>query len=85
LGLQLRSAAWGRGYASEAGGALARWAFDQGLDELLAVVRPANQRAAAMARRIGMEWVGETQKYYGLQLQVFRLRPGDLQAGVQIP
>jgi RimJ/RimL family protein N-acetyltransferase len=79
LGLQLGSAAWGRGYASEAGSALARWAFNQGLDELLAVVRPANKRAAAMARRIGMEWVGETQKYYGLQLQVYRLRPGDLQ------
>jgi hypothetical protein len=25
-----------------------------------------------------MEWVGETQKYYGLTLQVYRLRRGDL-------
>jgi hypothetical protein len=25
-----------------------------------------------------MEWVGETEKYYGLRLQVFRLRPADL-------
>jgi RimJ/RimL family protein N-acetyltransferase len=84
LGVQLHSAVWGKGYASEAGSALARWAFDQGLDELLAVVRPANRRAAAMARRIGMDWVGETQKYYGLQLQVFRLRPGDFAYRSQI-
>jgi hypothetical protein len=25
-----------------------------------------------------MEWVGETDKYYDLRLQVFRLRPSDL-------
>jgi hypothetical protein len=25
-----------------------------------------------------MEWVGETEKYYDLRLQVFRLRKGDL-------
>jgi hypothetical protein len=25
-----------------------------------------------------MEWVGETEKYHNLRLQVFRLRPGDL-------
>jgi hypothetical protein len=27
-----------------------------------------------------MEWVGETEKYFGLRLQVFRLRPPDLDA-----
>jgi hypothetical protein len=25
-----------------------------------------------------MDWVGETDKYFGLTLQVYRLRPGDL-------
>lgn len=80
LGWQLHPAAWGHGYATEAGKALARWAFGQGLDEVLAVVRPANRRAAATVRRIGMDWVGETDKYFGLRLQVFRLRPADLDA-----
>ncbi len=28
--------------------------------------------------RAGMEWVGETEKYYDLRLQVYRLRKGDL-------
>jgi hypothetical protein len=32
----------------------------------------------ATVRRIGMEWVGETEKYHGLRLQQYRLRPGDL-------
>ncbi|NUK02598.1 GNAT family N-acetyltransferase [Streptomyces lunaelactis] len=82
MGWQLHPEMWGQGYASEAGRALARWAFDKGFDELLAVVRPANKRAAATARRIGMEWVGETEKYYDMRLQVFRLRPGDFEAQV---
>lgn len=34
--------------------------------------------AAATAQRVGMQWVGETDKYYGLPLHVYRLRPPDL-------
>lgn len=80
IGWQLRPDAWGHGYATEAGLALARWAFKQGIEQVIALVRPANTRALAMVRRIGMEWVGETEKYHNLRLQVFRLRPGDLAA-----
>jgi RimJ/RimL family protein N-acetyltransferase len=80
IGWQLNPAAWGHGYATETGLALARWAFDQGIEQVIAVVRPTNKRAEAMVRRIGMEWVGETEKYHNLRLQVFRLRPGDLTA-----
>jgi RimJ/RimL family protein N-acetyltransferase len=75
---QLSPAAWGNGYATEAGRELIRWAFTQDVDELFAVARPKNIRAAATAERLGMSWVGETSKYYGLTLQVFRIRPGDL-------
>ena len=78
IGWQLHPGAWGHGYGTETGLALARWAFEQGIEQVIAVVRPANTRAAAMVRRIGMEWVGETEKYHELRLQVFRLRPGDL-------
>jgi len=82
IGWQLAPAAWGHGYASETGLALARWAFDQGIEQVIAVVRPSNKRAEAMVRRLGMEWVGETEKYHNLRLQVFRLRPGDLTTGI---
>jgi RimJ/RimL family protein N-acetyltransferase len=78
IGWQLHPDAWGHGYATETGLALARWAFDQGIEQVVAVVRPANTRAVAVVRRIGMEWVGETEKYHDLRLQAFRLRPGDL-------
>lgn len=78
LGYQLAPWAWGRGFAAEAGHALAHYAFTNGEEEVFAVVRPTNDRGANAARRIGMEWVGETEKYYGLRLQVFRLRKSDL-------
>ena len=79
IGWQLGPAYWGHGYATEAGHALAHWAFEYpGVDEVFAVVRSANTRGAATAERIGMEWVGETDKYYDLTLQVYRVRPADL-------
>lgn len=37
-----------------------------------------NERAAGTARRIGMQWVGETDKYYETRLNVYRLWPSDL-------
>jgi RimJ/RimL family protein N-acetyltransferase len=78
LGYQLAPWAWGQGFAAEAGHALAHYAFAHGEEEVFAVVRPENHRGTRAARRIGMEWVGETEKYYGLRLQIFRLRKGDL-------
>ncbi|WP_131098604.1 GNAT family N-acetyltransferase [Streptomonospora litoralis] len=78
LNWQLRPDAWGNGYATEAGGAIIGWAFEQGIEELFAVARPKNTRAVATARRLGMEWVGETEKYYNNRLQVFRIRPSDI-------
>ena len=80
IGWQLRPQEWGHGYATEAGLALAQWAFGQGIEQVVALVRPTNTRAVATVRRIGMEWVGETEKYHGLRLQEYRLRPGDLTA-----
>jgi len=81
VGWAVHPQAWGHGYATESGLALARWAFDQGIEQVIALVRPANSRAAAAVRRLGMEWVGETEKYHGLRLQEYRLRPADLPAG----
>lgn len=78
IGWQLHPDSWGHGYASEATRAIADWAFGHDIDELFAVIRPGNARAAATVRRNGMQWVGETDKYYGLTLQVYRLRPTDL-------
>ena len=80
VGWQLRPTSWGHGYATEVGRALARWAFDQGIEEVIAAVRPANKRAMGAIHRLGMQWVGETDKYHDLHLHVYRLRPDDLAA-----
>jgi RimJ/RimL family protein N-acetyltransferase len=75
LSFQLRLEEWGKGYATEAAGALIGWAFTQDVAELFAVVLPSNSRAIATIQRLGMEWVGETSKYYDHTLQVYRIRP----------
>jgi len=75
---QLAPTVWGHGFASEAGHAVAHHAFESGVEELFAVVRTQNGRGAATAQRVGMEWVGETEKYYDLRLQVYRVRKGEL-------
>jgi RimJ/RimL family protein N-acetyltransferase len=78
ISYQLAPEYWGRGYITEAARAMAHWAFAHSLVELFALVAPDNVRGARAARRIGMEWVGESDKYYRTHLQVFRLRPDDL-------
>jgi len=78
IGWQLAPAFWGKGLAAEAGHAVAHFAFESGVEELFAVVRPRNERGGRTARSIGMEWVGESEKYFDLRLQVYRLRKGEL-------
>jgi [ribosomal protein S5]-alanine N-acetyltransferase len=75
---------WGRGYATEIGRAAARRAFETGIDEVFAIVRPGNERSSAVARRLGMEYVGRTDKYFGLHAELFRLRPGDLISSMEL-
>jgi RimJ/RimL family protein N-acetyltransferase len=67
-----------RGFATEAGKAVARWGFEHGMPELFAVSRPHNSAAIRVATRLGMQWVGETDKYYDLLLQVYRVRAAEL-------
>jgi RimJ/RimL family protein N-acetyltransferase len=78
IGWHLTPSATGYGYAGEAMFALAAWAFHHDVHEVFAVVRPENELTTATVRRNGMQWVGETTKYFGLDLQVFRLRQADL-------
>ncbi|MCW6010457.1 GNAT family N-acetyltransferase [Micromonospora sp. CPCC 205371] len=88
MGWHLHRDVWGQGYAVGAGQRVARWAFDEGLGQGFAGTPggrhsppppPPPPAARAAARHIGMDWVGETDKYYGLRLQVFRMRPADLE------
>ena len=79
IGWQLAPTRWGHGYGAEAGHAVTHQAFENaGINDVFAVMRPRNHRAMATARRVSMEWVGETDKYYGLSLQIYRLNKADL-------
>jgi hypothetical protein len=69
-------------HVAEIASALASWAFDHHVDEVFAVVRPEDTRTAADLGRSGMRWVGETTKYFDLDLQVYRLRRADLLGAV---
>ncbi|SER28118.1 GNAT family N-acetyltransferase [Actinokineospora terrae] len=62
--------------AEETAFLVASQGFAHGLDEVFALVRPGADTTAI--RRNGMYWVGETSKYFGLDLQVYRLRVADL-------
>ncbi|MEV6717568.1 GNAT family N-acetyltransferase [Lentzea sp. NPDC051208] len=78
VGWQVRPDLWGQGYASETTHALATWAFRHDVYEVFAVVRPGNTRASSTVTKNGMHWVGETSKYFGLDLEVYRLRVADI-------
>lgn len=74
VGWHLKRSAWGHGYASEAGRAVLARGFDR-LDEarIHAVVEQDNPRSMAVARRIGMRHLGQTDRFYGKTLELFAI------------
>jgi RimJ/RimL family protein N-acetyltransferase len=72
VGWHLHPDSWHHGYATEAAAGALTWAFDHGLDEVFAVVRPANAASIAVCRRLGMAELGLTDRYYGTTMELFR-------------
>ena len=89
IGWHLNPDHWGNGYATEAGRGLTGLAFgldrvgpdpvDRGaaarlpMDRLIALVDPDNARSQAVCRRLAMTPRGQTDRYYGLTLELFEL------------
>ena len=73
VGWHLHPDSWGHGYATEAGRGAIAHGFDGGLDEIYAVVRPDNERSLAVCRRLGMAPLGRTTRWYGTELEAFRI------------
>jgi len=73
VGWHFHPDAWGHGYATES----ARGALDQawaaGLPEVWAVVHPGNDRSVAVTRRLGMTPQGRTDRFYGIELDAYRV------------
>lgn len=73
VGWHLHPDSWGRGYATEAARAVVDQAFDGGLPEVYAVVRPGNEPSLAVCRRLGMTPLGRLRRWYDVELEAFRL------------
>ncbi|TKJ33130.1 GNAT family N-acetyltransferase [Blastococcus sp. CCUG 61487] len=73
VGWHLHPDAWGHGYATETARAVIERAFQAGLPEVYAVVRPGNEQSMAVCRRLGMTPLGRMTRWYGVELETFRL------------
>ena len=73
VGWHLHPDCWGHGYATEAARAAIGRAFDQGLPEIYAVVRPGNEASLSVCRRLGMAPLGRMRRWYDVELEAFRL------------
>ncbi|MEV4557692.1 GNAT family N-acetyltransferase [Kitasatospora sp. NPDC049285] len=73
IGWHLHPDSWGHGYATEAALAVLAKGFADGLDEILAVVRPDNHRSTAVCHRLGMTEHGLTDRWYGAEMTEFRI------------
>jgi RimJ/RimL family protein N-acetyltransferase len=71
IGWHLHPDSWGQGFASEAAAAVLARAFANGFAEVWAVTHPENHRSAAVCRRIGMQLLGVTHRWYHEPSQMF--------------
>jgi ribosomal-protein-alanine N-acetyltransferase len=74
IGWHLGRQYWGRGFATEAGAAVIRYAFETcKLDEIVALIVPENGRSAGVARRLGLSLAERTSRFNGFSCDVWKL------------
>jgi RimJ/RimL family protein N-acetyltransferase len=74
IGWMLTPAAWGRGHATEAGGAIRDEAFERlGLESIVAVHHPANAASARVVEKIGMAFERDVVARSGWPYRLYRL------------
>ncbi|NMG05557.1 GNAT family N-acetyltransferase [Brasilonema sp. UFV-L1] len=74
VGWHLKKAAWGKGYATEAGRGAIEYGFNiLKLPVIYAVVKPENHDSIRVTQRLGMIPMGRTHKYYSAELELFKL------------
>ncbi|UQN28224.1 GNAT family N-acetyltransferase [Brachybacterium kimchii] len=61
----------GHGYATEAGQALLTAVLGEGHERIIAVVAPENLASQAVCRRLGMTYLGRSDRYYDVDLDTF--------------
>ncbi|MGX1159506.1 RimJ/RimL family protein N-acetyltransferase [Arthrobacter sp. SLBN-100] len=75
IGWHFHPGHWGNGYASEAAAAVLAYAFDSGLQEVVAVTARANTASQRVCLRIGMTHRGQTNRYYNAICELFEATP----------
>jgi RimJ/RimL family protein N-acetyltransferase len=74
IGWHLHPDSWGHGYATEsAAGALAK-GFAEGVDEVYAIAMPDNEPSIAVMRRLGMNPLGRTRRWYDRESECFLIK-----------
>jgi RimJ/RimL family protein N-acetyltransferase len=74
VGWHFHPDSWGQGLATESARGALQWARETlGLTEVFALVYAGNDRSMAVCRRLGMEHLGPTKKYYDTELELFRV------------
>jgi len=75
IGWHLGRAHWGNGYATEGGRRMIEIAFnDLNLHELSAVTGLENSKSQNVATRLGLQYMGETDAYYGQTVSLFKIQ-----------
>ena len=73
VGWHLHPDHWGNGYATEAALGAVERAWAAGVEEVFAVVHAGNGPSVAVASRLGLTALGRTSRWYGIELEAFRL------------
>ncbi|WP_017314893.1 GNAT family N-acetyltransferase [Mastigocladopsis repens] len=74
VGWHLKKAAWGKGYATEAGRGAIEYGFNiLKLPVIYAVATPDNYASIRVTQKLGMIPMGRTHKYYAVELELFKL------------
>ncbi|OWY65759.1 GNAT family N-acetyltransferase [cyanobacterium TDX16] len=74
IGWHLKKSAWGYGYATEAARAILDYGFNTlKLPTIYSVARPENTASICVIQRLEMIPIGQTSKYYKMELEMFKL------------
>jgi RimJ/RimL family protein N-acetyltransferase len=71
VGWHLHPRAWHHGYATEAAEGALKRGLGEGIPEIIALTYKENLPSQAVCRRLGMTHLGQTDRYYGTDLELF--------------
>lgn len=77
VGWHLHPDHWGHGYATEAADGALRRARSAGIQKVVALVMQGNEPSRLVAERIGMKYIGLTDRYYSIEAHLYEMQVQD--------